>query len=679
MFSLKSKIFALTISITVIASGFSVWHNLRIQQTMLQRFAVQNGQILGETVRNSIASAMAEGKSSRVYTILKKISDEPAIERVRIFDLHGRIILSSHAEEIGDLVGAPELLAFRANRFDLEWSNKDDLLHSALIPIANSPACYSCHDSGQEILGILDVHISLKEVEGLLAKARWGTLFSSTVMLVVLVLAIGAFLLIFIDKPVRKLVDAMNQVEQGNFDQARTSIHSSEEMFLLSRKFNSMVERLKNLIENTVKHEREMAAANHKLAHHDEINSMNRAMEERLQEIEHLNLTLEERIEEIEEANYKIADLASDLEGKNIRLERAVSRLAALNKMGIALNSTMDLDKLFELLIRQTMEPLKARIGYILLLDKPSWSLRVAGAVGIPAPVDSGRRIPLQSGGVTHWVIENSQPLLLSSMTEAREFSRISQLGFSRETVICAPLVIKEEVIGTITMANKTDESCFGTTDLELLSTIAAQASVAIKNARLYEEQERTYLSTVQALVSAIEANDSYTRGHSDRVTRYSILLAHKMNLPTETLRRLEQAAILHDIGKIGIDLSLLHKEEHLSEEDLVDLRKHPQIGVKILEPIHFLQDILEIIEQHHERVDGKGYPRGLKGNQLLIEAKILAVADSFDAMTSKRPYRQPLSVDAALKEIGAHAGSQFDPEVARTFIDMCLQSEPSP
>jgi len=676
MFSLKTKILGLTILITVVATGLSAWHNVRIQQSMLQKFAVQNGRILGETVRNSIASSMAEGKSSEVYTILKKISDETAIDAVRIFDLNGRILLSNRSEEVGDLVGAPELLAFRANRYDVAWENQSGHLHSAIVPIPNSPSCYSCHGNSKEILGVLDVRISLKELESLLTKGRHATLFSSAAMLTALVLVIGTFLLAYIDKPIRKLIEAMNHVEQGSFDQARTAIHSSVEMSLLSRQFNSMVDRLKNLIDSTVRHEREIAVAKEKLAHHDEINNMNQILEDRLQEIEHLNLTLEERIEEIEEANYKIADLASDLEEKNLNLEGAVNRLSALNRMGLALNSTMDLDKLFELLIRRTMEPLKAGIGYILLLDRSSWTLRLGGAAGIPSPVDPNKTIPLLSGGISNWVIENAQPLLLPKMSEAREFSQVSQLGFTRDTVICAPLMIKDEVIGTITMTNKTDDSIFNSNDLELLSTIAAQASVALKNARLYEEQERTYLSTVQALVSAIEANDSYTRGHSDRVTRYCIQLAKKMNLPSEGVRRLEQAAILHDIGKIGIDPSLLHKEELLSEEDLADLRKHPQIGVKILGPIHFLHDILEIIEQHHERFDGQGYPCGLRGEQMLVEAKILAVADSFDAMTSDRPYRSSFTAAEALKEIGQHAGTQFDPEVARIFIDMFQRGE---
>ncbi len=195
---------------------------------------------------------------------------------------------------------------------------------------------------------------------------------------------------------------------------------------------------------------------------------------------------------------------------------------------------------------------------------------------------------------------------------------------------------------------------------------------MAIKNARLYVEQQNTYLSTVQALVSAIEASDAYTRGHSERVTRYSVALAKRLNLPQAALKKLEQAAILHDIGKIGIDIALLHKKGPLSQGDLNSLRQHPLIGVRILEPIHFLTEVREIIEQHHERFDGQGYPHELKGSEISMEARVLAVADTYDAMTSDRPYRKALSHETAIQEIAAQAGTQFDPQVAGAFLSLC-------
>ena len=172
-------------------------------------------------------------------------------------------------------------------------------------------------------------------------------------------------------------------------------------------------------------------------------------------------------------------------------------------------------------------------------------------------------------------------------------------------------------------------------------------------------------------MVSAIEASDAYTRGHSERVTRYSVALAKRMGIDGEQLKMLEQAAVLHDIGKIGIDVNLLHKKEKLTPADIDVLKLHPSIGVRILEPIHFLGTVREIIEQHHERYDGKGYPNGLSGDDWRIEGKILAVCDTYDAMTSDRPYRKALSNEIAIQEIQDHSGSQFDPAVAAAFVEM--------
>ncbi|PLX96105.1 MAG: hypothetical protein C0621_02440 [Desulfuromonas sp.] len=672
MNSLKIKILGLMVCILVAAVGLTVWHNLQTQEAVLNQIAEQHSRILGETISNSIITNMANAQNDEVVNILEKIKKEPTIQTIRIFDESGRIIISAQPEEIGDLVGTADLLAYRSNTLTFADTSAGNDYFSTIVPIYNSPNCYECHDASRPVLGILNVHLSVEALSALQAEGQQATLLSSIGMLVVLIVVISAFILFYVDSPIRRLVQAMTLVEQGNFDHANIAIHSSAEMSLLASKFNLMVDRLKELINSKVTHEREIAVAQEKLAHHDEIRNMNITLEERLKEIEYLNITLEERIEEIEEANYKITDLASDLEDKNTTLEQAVERLSALYKMGLAINSTMDLDRLFNLLLRKAMDTLHARIGYILLGNHESGGLTVGCALGLSDNVDLGVRIPIKPGGVSHWVIENRQPLLIQNIEESRDFSRVSRLGFSRETVICAPLIIKDEVVGTISMANKGDGSPFTLEDLELLSTIAAQASVSIKNARLYEEQQTTYLNTVQALVSAIEASDAYTRGHSERVTRYSLSLAKALGLSGEAFKRLEQAAILHDIGKIGIDVSLLHKEGKLSHDDIEVLHQHPLIGVRILEPIHFLHEVREIIAQHHERFDGLGYPNAIAGADILLEARILAVADTYDAMTSNRPYRKALPHEIAVQEIKDHSGTQFDPAVVAAFLEIC-------
>ncbi|MGE4579608.1 MAG: HD domain-containing phosphohydrolase [Desulfuromonadales bacterium] len=675
MNSLKFKILGLTIAIMIGAVCLTVWHNLKTQKALLSQIATENSRILGETIRTSITTNTNHGNLTEIITLFEKIANEPAFKGVRIFDEAGRILVSADPTEVGGHVPSRDLMAYQKGQVSYSRVVFGNEHQKTFIPIPNSSNCHDCHSPEREFVGILEVDMSLSELDAIRSKGQKTTLLSSMGMLAVLILTLTSFILFYVDAPLRKLMSSMEFVEKGHFDHAHTEIHSSAEMSELTNKFNMMVDRLKELIDTKIRHERELAVSQEKLAFHEEIQEMNLTLEERLKEIEYLNITLEERLEEIEDAHFRITDLASELEHKNVTLEQAVSRLSALNRMSFALNSTMDSERLFALMTSKTLEAVRACIGYILLIEKGGDELRIGATVGLPPHITAGTRIPLRVGGISNWVIQNRCPLLLKDFKDSPRFDEFSYFGFKRETVMYAPLMVKNEVSGIICMANRTDGIAFASEDLDLLSTIASQASVAINNANLYQEQEATYLSTVQALVSAIEANDAYTRGHSDRVRRYSIELAKHMGLHESSVRRLEQAAILHDIGKIGIAATILHKEEALSPPEIEALRQHPVIGVRILEPIRFFGDITKIIEQHHEQFDGNGYPHGIAGDDICLEARILAVADTFDAMTSDRPYRKALSCELAIEEIEEQSGIQFDPEVTEAFIELCRKN----
>jgi putative nucleotidyltransferase with HDIG domain len=184
-----------------------------------------------------------------------------------------------------------------------------------------------------------------------------------------------------------------------------------------------------------------------------------------------------------------------------------------------------------------------------------------------------------------------------------------------------------------------------------------------------YAELTRTYADTVRSLVAAIEAKDTYTKGHSVRVAEYAVAIAHEMGESEHAIERLEYAALLHDLGKVGVRRSLLLKSSKLSQEESDEIRRHPEIGAHILESVPYLEDIVPIIRSHHERVDGAGYGEGLRGDAIPLQARILAVADAFDAMTSQRPYRSAMPQAEALQEIAAGAGTQFDPKAVDAFL----------
>jgi len=182
---------------------------------------------------------------------------------------------------------------------------------------------------------------------------------------------------------------------------------------------------------------------------------------------------------------------------------------------------------------------------------------------------------------------------------------------------------------------------------------------------------EKAYLESIETLRYTVEAKDSYTRGHSDRVSEYSLLIGKKVNLPEEQLKILKIGGLFHDIGKIGIPDSILLKEAKLTDDEYSEIKNHPSIGAHILCNAAIFQDIIPIVKHHHERFDGRGYPSKLSGNDIPYMARIAAIADTFDAMTSKRTYRNPLPLDVVKAEIEDCSGTQFDPEIAKVFIEI--------
>ena len=186
-----------------------------------------------------------------------------------------------------------------------------------------------------------------------------------------------------------------------------------------------------------------------------------------------------------------------------------------------------------------------------------------------------------------------------------------------------------------------------------------------------YERLEKAYIESIQTVRYTVEARDSYTRGHSDRVSEYSVLIGEKLGLSEEDIKRLRIGGLFHDVGKIGVPDNILQKSGDLTDEEYAEIQHHPTIGAHILSTATIFQDILPIVKYHHERYDGSGYPENLKGENIPYLARITAVADSFDAMTSRRVYRNSLPLEKVISEIEAYKGIQFDPQIADAFLDI--------
>jgi putative nucleotidyltransferase with HDIG domain len=219
--------------------------------------------------------------------------------------------------------------------------------------------------------------------------------------------------------------------------------------------------------------------------------------------------------------------------------------------------------------------------------------------------------------------------------------------------------------------SNSISQATLGDKDKEMFEFIADSASIAINNQLNHIKLEKGYFDTVKALALAVEAKDPYTRGHSDRVRLYATLIGKKLGLSEKDIKVLGFAGILHDIGKIGTPMEIINKNGPLTGEEWNKIKEHPAMGEKMIAHIEFLEPVRKIIRHHHERIDGAGYPDRISGEQLCLGARILAVADTYDAMTSSRPYRNALSQSEALTELIRYAGIQFDRNCVKAFLEV--------
>jgi putative nucleotidyltransferase with HDIG domain len=266
--------------------------------------------------------------------------------------------------------------------------------------------------------------------------------------------------------------------------------------------------------------------------------------------------------------------------------------------------------------------------------------------------------VPLVIMGVVHYFVNTSLVGMIIALSEGRNPIQIWKTNFMwifRHVITFVPItaiVILVYQLAPWTLA------------LFIIPILLVRYAY-----QLYLGMREVHISTLAALASALDAKDPYTHGHSYRVSRYALLIGEEMGLPDQHLQALEYAALLHDLGKIGIDGEIIAKPGKLSPEEYEMMKTHPAKGAKIIERLRFLKEAADIVKYHHERVDGKGYPDGLKGEEIPLMARILHVCDTFDAMTSSRPYREALSEERTLEELRKYRGTQFDERVVDALL----------
>lgn len=236
--------------------------------------------------------------------------------------------------------------------------------------------------------------------------------------------------------------------------------------------------------------------------------------------------------------------------------------------------------------------------------------------------------------------------------------------------IVSIPIRRDQQHLGVLVALNKIDKPDFDSIDMKLLISVGNEIAVFLENFRLYHEMQELFLGSLRALSNSIDAKDTYTCGHSERVAFICRYLAEKLSFDPAKINNVYLAGLLHDIGKIGVSEAVLCKPGRLTDDEFAQIKKHPQIGADILKSIRQMEHISRIILSHHERFDGGGYPNGLSAGDIPIAGRIVMLADSFDSMIADRTYRKALPVAAALAEIRRYSGTQFDPRIAESFLD---------
>jgi putative nucleotidyltransferase with HDIG domain len=371
---------------------------------------------------------------------------------------------------------------------------------------------------------------------------------------------------------------------------------------------------------------------------------------------------------EIGELAESFNEMTDSLRERSESLTKKVLELATLYEMSRALGSTLDMEELLGSVLDSALRIFDLDLGYVALRDRDTDTLEVRAIRGSRGTDADGA----VRSSMSEWVVREGRPLIFNPDANS-SYEQIDTVTGAK-AALCVPLMSSEGTIGSVTVGSSDARYRFNSDDVRLLSTIANHVTIAIGNIELFSSLQDAYLATVRSLAAAVDAKDSYTRGHSEYVAGYATLIAERLGLAHDQKIALEMAAYLHDIGKIGVSEDILLKPGRLSEGEMVQMRHHPLIGANILKPVAFPWAITPVVRHHHEAWDGSGYPAGLKGEEIPLLARILTVADSYEAITADRPYREGRSPREALAELEECAGTQFDRRIVAAFKEAILE-----
>lgn len=354
----------------------------------------------------------------------------------------------------------------------------------------------------------------------------------------------------------------------------------------------------------------------------------------------------------------------------NDQRQRANERQQLLEQIRAYFQSTLDIDLLIPRIFDEVNKAIQAEGQSIWLLDADGEHVTCDNATGANSASVVGLKVSVHHSIVGNCVLRR-EPILVADAQNDPRFNRDadSKTGLTTRSLMSVPMVRQGKAIGALQAINKQTGGLFGQDDLYLFNSIASSAALAIENARLFQELQASYDLTLYALTAALDLRDRETEGHSQRVVAYTLRLARELKLGSESMEHLRRGALLHDVGKIGVPDRILLKPAALDADERKEIEKHPQKGYEMLLGIPPLAEAIKVVLAHHERWDGQGYPLGLRADTAPLGARLFSVADTFDALTSDRPYRSRRPYEVARKIIEDEAGKQFDPKVVEAFL----------
>lgn len=354
------------------------------------------------------------------------------------------------------------------------------------------------------------------------------------------------------------------------------------------------------------------------------------------------------------------------------KTERHVKELSAMHNISQAFTSTLDYQEVVSVVAQRVGNLIGAQFASVLLADDDGRHLNIVASHNLSAEyvwtINRKRKIPVGFGPIGMAFAE-SRPFSVKNIQEDESYAPWKHIGSIQgySSLAALPLVAKGQSIGVICIYF-TEPRNLKHHEMNLLTTAANEAAIAIENSRIYENLQDAFVGTIRSLAETIDAKDTCTRGHSERVSLYGEAIARGLGLQGTELQTIRYAGYLHDVGKIGIPDAILSKPGKLTVEEFNVIKNHPVLSEKILKPVNFPFPVQSIVRHHHERYDGKGYPDSLEAEEIPLGARILFVADAYEAMTSDRPYRKALSTQMALSELEKNMQTQFDPRVVEVF-----------